>query len=104
MPDNETKSEFYIPVMFTLALCNFIDNCIDDITSHKPGDTVQKNGKRYKISKNTGHEIEMVEQKKHNATITSHKPGPVTIKLYKSLKSNENNKISDFSFAAAYQI
>ncbi len=81
LPDKETKSEFYIPVIFTLALYNFIDNCIDDITEYTIGDIVQKNGKRYKISKITKPEIEMSEKKKYNATITSHKPGPVTIKL-----------------------
>lgn len=84
IPDKETKSQFYIPVIFMIALYNFRDNYMDDETVYAVGDIVQKDGKQWKITKKTEDEIEMSEKKKYNTTITSHKPGPVTIKLYKS--------------------
>lgn len=49
IPDKETKSQFYIPAIFTLALYNFIDNFIDDTTVYEIGDILQKNGNRYQI-------------------------------------------------------
>ena len=49
IPDKETKSQFYIPAIFTLALYNFIDNYIDDTTVYEIGGIVQKEGNRYKI-------------------------------------------------------
>lgn len=54
IPDKETKSQFYIPAIYTLALYNFIDNFIDDTTVYEIGDILQKNGKRFEIvGKNT---------------------------------------------------
>lgn len=49
IPDKETKSQFYIPAIFTLALYNFIDNFIDDTTIYEIGDVLQKSGNRYQI-------------------------------------------------------
>ncbi|WP_457617571.1 DrmE family protein [Lutibacter sp.] len=49
IPDKETKSQFYIPAIFTLALYNFIDNYIDDTTVYEIGDILQKKGNRYQI-------------------------------------------------------
>jgi len=49
IPDKETKSQFYIPAIFTLALYNFIDNYIDDTTVYEIGDVLQKDGNRYQI-------------------------------------------------------
>jgi len=49
IPDKETKSQFYIPVIFTLALYNFIDNYIDDSTTYEVGDILQESGNRYEI-------------------------------------------------------
>ena len=49
IPDKETKSQFYIPAIFTLALYNFIDNFIDDTTVYEIGDVLQKSGSRYQI-------------------------------------------------------
>ncbi|MCB9027490.1 MAG: hypothetical protein H6625_14320 [Bdellovibrionaceae bacterium] len=49
IPDKETKSQFYIPAIFTLALYNFIDNFIDDTTVYEIGDVLQKSGNRYQI-------------------------------------------------------
>jgi hypothetical protein len=49
IPDKETKSQFYIPAIYTLALYNFIDNFIDDTTVYEIGDILQKNGKRFEI-------------------------------------------------------
>jgi hypothetical protein len=49
IPNKETKSQFYIPAIFTLALYNFIDNFIDDTTVYEIGDVLQKSGSRYQI-------------------------------------------------------
>jgi len=52
--NGETKSQFYLPVIFTLAIYNFTDNYIDDNTVFKIGDIIQKDGIRKKIvSKNS---------------------------------------------------
>ncbi len=53
IPDKETKSQFYIPAIFTLALYNFIDNYIDDTTVYEIGDVLQERGNRYEIIKKT---------------------------------------------------
>ncbi|WP_346863888.1 hypothetical protein [uncultured Draconibacterium sp.] len=53
VPDKETKSQFYVPAIFTLALYNFIDNYIDDSTSYEVGDILQEDGNRYEIIKKT---------------------------------------------------
>jgi len=49
IPDKETKSQFYIPAIYTLALYNFIDNYIDDSTTYEVGDVLQESGNRYEI-------------------------------------------------------
>lgn len=49
IPDKETKSQFYIPAIFTLALYNFIDNYIDNATIFNKGDTLQKGKDRFVI-------------------------------------------------------
>jgi uncharacterized protein Usg len=49
VPDKETKSQFYIPAIITLALYNFIDNYIDDSTTYEVGDILQDSGNRYEI-------------------------------------------------------
>lgn len=54
IPDKETKSQFYIPAIYTLAIYNFIDNYIDNTTVYEVNDIIQENGIRYKIkSKNS---------------------------------------------------
>ncbi|NCC81920.1 MAG: hypothetical protein EOM04_06600 [Clostridia bacterium] len=53
VPDKETKSQFYVPAIFTLALYNFIDNYIDDSTIYEVGDILQEDGNRYEIIKKT---------------------------------------------------
>jgi hypothetical protein len=53
IPDKETKSQFYIPAIFTLALYNFVDNYIDDSTTYEVGDILQESGTRYEIIKKT---------------------------------------------------
>jgi hypothetical protein len=53
VPDKETKSQFYVPAILTLALYNFIDNYIDDSTSYEVGDILQEDGNRYEIIKKT---------------------------------------------------
>ena len=49
IPNKETKSQFYIPAIFTLALYNFIDNYIDNATIFNKGDTLQKGKDRFVI-------------------------------------------------------
>lgn len=49
IPDKETKTQFYIPAIYILALYNFIDNYIDDHTVYEIGDILQENGYRYEI-------------------------------------------------------
>ena len=49
LPDKKTKSQFYIPTIFILALYNFIDNFIDDETTYEVGNILQQNGIRYEI-------------------------------------------------------
>tara|TARA_B110000902_G_scaffold223049_1_gene259604 strand:- start:6845 stop:9193 length:2349 start_codon:yes stop_codon:yes gene_type:complete len=53
IPDKETKSQFYIPAIFTLALYNFIDNYIDNTTIYEVNDIIQEKGIRYKIKSKT---------------------------------------------------
>lgn len=51
IPHKQTKSKFYIPVIFTLALYNFIDNFIDNETDFHKGDTLQLGKDRFVIEK-----------------------------------------------------
>ena len=51
IPDKETKSQFYIPAIFTIALYNFIDNYIDNTTVFNKGDTLQKGRDRFTIER-----------------------------------------------------
>jgi len=53
IPNGNTKSQFYLPVIFTLAIYNFTDNYIDDTTEYIIGDILQKNGSRYEIINKT---------------------------------------------------
>ena len=89
IPDKETKSQFYIPAIFTLALYNFIDNYIDDSTVYEEGDIVQKNGQRYKITNITKTEIELIKKDKFNTRITLK---PNAIKRYILTTANLKNR------------
>lgn len=89
IPDKETKSQFYIPAIFTLALYNFIDNYIDDSTVYEEGDIVQKNGQRYKITDITKTEIELIKKDKFNTRITLK---PNAIKRYILTTANLKNR------------
>ena len=89
IPDKKTKSQFYIPVIFTLAIYNFIDNYLDDSTSYEVGDIVQKNGHRYKINKITQNEIELIKNDKYNTKITIK---PNAIKSYVITTANLKNR------------
>jgi len=53
IPNGDTKSQFYLPVIFTLAIYNFTDNYIDDTTEYIIGDILQKKGSRYEIINKT---------------------------------------------------
>ena len=87
LPDKETKSEFYIPVIFTLALYNFIDNYIDNETVFEIGDIVQKNGERYKIEEIRNDKIKLIKKDKYNTTVFSD-----TEKIKKYILTTENLK------------
>ena len=64
-PDKKSKSKFYIPSIFILALYNFIDNYLDDSTVVQVGDIVQKAGLRYKVIRICNDEI-VLEDKNRN--------------------------------------
>ena len=87
LPDKETKSEFYIPVIFTVALYNFIDDYIDNETIFEVGDIVQKNGERYKIEKIRNDKITLIKKDKYNTTVYSD-----TKKIKKYILTTENLK------------
>jgi hypothetical protein len=89
IPDKETKSQFYIPAIFTLALYNFIDNYIDDTTVYATGDIVQKNGQRYQITKITENKIELIKKDKFNTRITLK---PSIIRRYILTTANLKNR------------
>jgi len=63
IPDKKTKSQFYIPAIFTLALYDFVDNYIDDATEYEVGDIVQKDGQRYQITNKRKDEFELSNNK-----------------------------------------
>jgi len=89
VPDKETKSKFYIPAIFTLALYNFIDNYLDDSTNFSEGDIVQKKGHRYEISKISKSNIELIKKDKFNTKITIK---PNKIKSYIITTANLKNR------------
>lgn len=54
LPNKKSKTQFYIPVIITLSLFEFINNYIDNEIIYEVGDVLQKDGKRYKIIKIEG--------------------------------------------------
>ena len=70
IPNKDTKSQFYLPAIFTLAIYNFTDNFIDDITIYKEGNTVQKNGQRYRIEKITENQIHLTKNDQFKTRVT----------------------------------
>jgi hypothetical protein len=84
IPNGDTKSQFYLPVIFTLAIYNFTDNYIDDTTVFNKGDIIQKDGVRKKIvSKNgTTYTAEWENKKKGIITKSSGEISHNAIKTY----------------------
>lgn len=70
IPNGETKSQFYIPVIFTLAIYNFTDNYIDDTTEFNKGDIIQKDGIRKKIVSKNGKTYTAEWENKRKGIIT----------------------------------
>lgn len=66
IPDKETKSQFYIPAIFTIALYNFIDNFIDNSTVFHKGDTLQKGKDRFVIERIDNGKAVLVKKDKAN--------------------------------------
>lgn len=66
IPDKETKSQFYIPAIFTLALHNFIDNFIDNTTVFHKGDTLQKGRDRFIIESINDEKAVLIKKDKAN--------------------------------------
>lgn len=89
VPDKETKSQFYIPAIFTLALYNFIDNYLDDSTNYAKGDIIQKKGQRYEINKISTSHIELIKKDKCNTKITIK---PNAVKSYIITTANLKNR------------
>lgn len=75
IPNKQTKSQFYLPAIFTLALYNFTDNFIDNITDFKTGKTVQKNGQRYKIYKTIANKYCLTKEDSSKLQITLSRNG-----------------------------
>ena len=89
VPDKETKSQFYIPAILTLALYNFIDNYLDDSTNYAKGDIIQKKGQRYEISNISNSHIELIKKDKYNTKITIK---PNAVKSYIITTANLKNR------------
>lgn len=70
IPNGDTKSKFYLPVIFTLAIYNFTDNYIDDTTVFSEGDIIQKDGIRKKIVSKNGTTYTAEWENKRNGIIT----------------------------------
>lgn len=66
IPDKETKSQFYIPAIFTLALHNFIDNFIDNTTVFHKGDTLQRGRDRFVIERINNEKAVLIKKDKAN--------------------------------------
>lgn len=94
IPDKETKSQFYIPAIFTLALYNFIDNFIDDTTVYEIGDVLQKSGNRYQILRKSDTNFTL---RGKNAEITIKKS---QIKKYIITNANLKNRQVKLKFNA----
>jgi len=70
IPGRDTKSQFYLPVIFTLAIYNFTDNYIDNITDFRKGKTVQKDGQRYRMYSANSNKYELTKEDKSRLKIT----------------------------------
>ncbi|MHA1380894.1 MAG: DrmE family protein [Candidatus Helarchaeota archaeon] len=72
-PDKKSKSKFYIPSIFILALYNFIDNYLDDSTDVEIGCIVQKDGERYEVTEISNEMIILKKHDKYQTKITTTK-------------------------------
>ncbi|WP_159265456.1 DrmE family protein [Tenacibaculum maritimum] len=69
IPDKETKSQFYIPAIFTLAIYNFMDNFIDDNTTFEEEDTLQKGKERFVIQSIRDKKVVLIKKDKTNTRL-----------------------------------
>jgi len=67
IPNKQTKSKFYLPVIFTIAVYNFIDNYLDDTTDYKVNDILQKGKDRFKISRLSNEKAVLIKEDKANS-------------------------------------
>jgi len=65
IPNKSTKSQFYLPVIFTIAIYNFRDNYIDNITDFAPKKNIQKNGQRYRIDRIVNNLYELIKDEQN---------------------------------------
>ena len=79
LPNRQTKSQFYIPVIITLSLYEFINNYIDSENIYEIGDILQKNGIRYEIKDINGNNFVL--------------QGPNSILTYPNYKQIKKNYI-----------
>jgi len=73
LPEKKSKSKFYIPVIFTLAIYNLMDNYLDDETDYQINDIVQKNGVRYSIIEKNENEVVLYNNRIGRKTLLNKK-------------------------------
>ncbi len=71
LPNKQTKSQFYIPVILTLSLYEFINNYIDNDTVFEVGDILQRDKKRYRITLINQDQVELKSRDKNNTVINT---------------------------------
>jgi len=71
LPDKQTKSQFYIPVILTLSLFEFVNNYIDDSDVYEIGDILQYDKKRYMITSINQDKVELKSNDKYHTKITT---------------------------------
>lgn len=69
LPDKQTKTQFYIPVILTVSLYEFINNYIDNNNIFEVGDILQRDKKRYKITSISNINVELKANDKYNTKI-----------------------------------
>jgi len=89
IPSKKTKSRFYIPTIFMIALYDFVDNFVDDTTIFNEGDVVQKNGQRYEIERFENNTVYLVKKDANNTRVSI---SPNKLKSYLLTTANLKNQ------------
>ena len=67
IPYKGAKHQFYIPTIILLALYNFVDNYLDNITEFNEGDTLQKGRDRYVINRINNDKVVLIKKDRANS-------------------------------------